>query len=119
MGFGGLEFYISSVRGSVSELFCLLHSVVCVVVQLWPFGAWISSAHTNTEDLPYGKQSAGRGNEACVNSIVPAAFCLAASEETVERKKEGEEGVFKDDCHGRKGGGGCASVWVNRENAMC
>lgn len=23
--------------------------------------------------LPYGKQSAGRGNKACVNSIVPAA----------------------------------------------
>ncbi len=54
--------------------------------------------HTHTHmhthrGLPYGKQSSGRGNEACVNSIVPAAFCLAASEDTtVERKKGGVKG---------------------------
>ena len=66
------------------------------------------TTHTHTHrGLPYGKQSSGRGNEACVNSIVPVAFCLAASEETTgERKKEkGEvEGVLKDDCRGREGG---------------
>lgn len=53
-----------------------------------PESAPDTQTHTH-RGLPYGKQSAGRGNEACVNAIVPVAFWLAASEETtVERKKE-------------------------------
>lgn len=70
-----------------------------------------ASTHT-PGGLPYGKQSSGRGNEACVNSIVPLVLFLAASGETTEEGKRWGGGMaLKDDCHGRMGGS--ASVWLN------
>ena len=105
--------------------FYLRDDLCCRSAWTVTLSAWTCTTHTNTHThrgLPYGKQSSGRGNEACVNSIVPVAFCLAASEETTgERKKEKGRwrGVLKDDCRGRKGGWVCASVWLNGKNAMC
>lgn len=97
-----LPFHLSSGRDQFWDLDSLFLERNCFRYSWSDCDDQICNTHRHTEILAYGKQSAGRGNEACI--ILYCSSVLVGPLHQRKQHKDWKKGeLWGDDCKGRGG----------------